>query len=140
MPHEDPDNEQHMLICNVFGFFPSEIEVKWYRNGQEETDQVQSTELFQNGDWTSQIHVMLETEIQKGDDYTCEVHHMSLTSPFRVTWKPEMSDSARNKVVTGIVGIVLGTVFIVVGLVMYIRGRKAQTSFRGPQTEHFIGT
>ncbi|XP_075042568.1 H-2 class II histocompatibility antigen, E-S beta chain-like isoform X2 [Mixophyes fleayi] len=138
--HEDPDTEQRMLTCNVFDFFPSEIKVKWYRNDQEETEQVQSTELFQNGDWTFQTHVMLETDIQKGDTFACEVHHSSLKTPKRVTWHPETSDSARNKKVTGIVGFVLGAVFIIVGVVLYIRGRKVQTTFRGPQSEHFIHT
>ncbi|XP_075042032.1 class II histocompatibility antigen, B-L beta chain-like [Mixophyes fleayi] len=133
--HEGSDTEQHILLCNVFGFFPSEIEVKWYRNGQEETNQVQSIELFQNGDWSFQIHVMLETDIQKEDTFACEVHHKSLKTPKRVTWHPETSDSARNKLATGIVGFVLGAVFIVVGCVIYIRALRAQTISHGPQSE-----
>ncbi|XP_075042033.1 H-2 class II histocompatibility antigen, E-S beta chain-like [Mixophyes fleayi] len=137
--HEGSDTEQHMLMCTVFDFFPSAIKVKWYRNGQEEIEQVQATELYQNGDWTFQIHVMLETDIQKGDTFACEVHHSSLKTPKRVTWHPETSDSARHKQVTGIVGFVLGAVFIIVGLVIYIRGQKVQTSFRGPQCEHYAG-
>ncbi|XP_075042566.1 HLA class II histocompatibility antigen, DR beta 5 chain-like isoform X2 [Mixophyes fleayi] len=135
--HEGSDTEQHILLCHVFGFFPSEIEVKWYRNDQEMTGQDLSIELFQNGDWTFQVHVMLETDIQKGDTFTCEVHHMSLKTPKRVTWYPETSDSARHKQVTGIVGFVLGAVFIIVGLVLYIRSRKVQTLFHGPQSELF---
>ncbi|XP_040181229.1 H-2 class II histocompatibility antigen, E-S beta chain-like [Rana temporaria] len=138
--HEDPHSEYHMLACNVNGFYPSEIEVKWYRNGVEETAQVQSTDIFQNGDWTFQILVMLETEITKGDTFTCEVLHSSLETPARVDWHPQESDSARKKVVTGIVGFVLGAILIIAGVFVYMRGRKAQLLFRGPQTEHFIHT
>lgn len=138
--HEDPHSEHHMLACNVHGFYPSEIEVKWYRNGVEETAQVQSTDIFQNGDWTFQILVMLETEIKKGDTFTCEVLHSSLETPARVDWHPQESDSGKKKVVTGIVGFVLGTMLIIAGVVVYMRGRKAQMLFRGPQTEHFIHT
>ncbi|XP_077340787.1 H-2 class II histocompatibility antigen, E-S beta chain-like [Lithobates pipiens] len=138
--HEDPHSEYHMLACNVYGFYPSEIEVKWYRNDVEETAQVQSTEIFQDGDWTFQILVMLETEIKKGDTFTCEVLHSSLETPARVDWHPQESDSARKKVVTGIVGFVLGAILIIAGVVVYMRGRKAQLLFRGPQTEHFIHT
>ncbi|KAG8538570.1 hypothetical protein GDO81_022420, partial [Engystomops pustulosus] len=122
--YERPDKKQHMLKCDVFGFYPYEIEVKWYRNGQEETKQVQFTEPYPNGDWTYQILVMLETEIEKGDTFTCEVHHSSLKTPHRVDWNPHLSDAAKNKMATGIVGFVLGIVFFIVGLVIYMRGRK----------------
>lgn len=138
--HEDPHSEYHMLVCNVYGFYPSEIEVKWYRNNVEESAQVQSTEIFQDGDWTFQILVMLETEIEKGDTFTCEVLHSSLETPARVDWHPQESDSAKKKVVTGIVGFVLGAILIVAGVVVYMRGRKAQLLFRGPQTQQFLHT
>nr|AMD82123.1 MHC class II beta chain [Rhinella marina] len=136
--YEESHTKQHMLICNVFGFYPSVIEVKWYRNGQEETELVQSTEPYHNGDWSYQILVMLETEIQKGDTFTCEVHHSSLKDPHRVDWHPQSSDAAKNKMATGIVGFVLGIVFFIVGLVIYMRGRKGQTSFPGQQNERFL--
>ncbi|XP_018413623.1 PREDICTED: HLA class II histocompatibility antigen, DRB1-15 beta chain-like [Nanorana parkeri] len=136
--YEDSHSEHHMLVCNVHGFYPSKIAVKWYRNSQEEKSQVQSTNIFQNGDWTFQVLVMLETEIKKGDNFSCEVYHSSLGAPIRVDWQPQMSDSATNKVVTGVVGFVLGSVLIIAGVVVYMRGRKAQMTFRGPQTEHFI--
>ncbi|KAM3911175.1 rano class II histocompatibility antigen, A beta chain-like [Leptodactylus fuscus] len=124
MPHDDPRSVQHMLVCNVYGFYPSEIEVKWYRNGREETEQIQSSELFHNGDWTYQILVMLETEMEKGDTFTCEVHHSSLKTPQRVDWHPQKSESAKNKMATGIVGFVLGTVFLIAGVGICMRRRK----------------
>ncbi|XP_068106301.1 H-2 class II histocompatibility antigen, E-S beta chain-like [Hyperolius riggenbachi] len=138
--HEDPHIEHHMVLCDVYGFYPSKVEVKWYRNGQEVTAQAQSTELLQNGDWTFQILVMLETEMQKGDTFTCEVHHSSLETPIRVDWHPETSDSAKHKLTTGIVGFVLGTVLIIAGVFVYMRGRKVQMLLRGPQSESFIHT
>ncbi|KAG9467149.1 hypothetical protein GDO78_015511, partial [Eleutherodactylus coqui] len=122
--NEPSHTQQHMLVCNVFNFYPPEIEVKWYRNGQEETAQVQFTEPHHNGDWSYQIVVMLETEIQRDDTFTCEVHHRSLEAPHQVHWHPQSSDAAKNKMATGIVGFVLGVVFLIVGAVIYLRGRK----------------
>ncbi|KAM4019130.1 H-2 class II histocompatibility antigen, E-S beta chain-like [Anomaloglossus baeobatrachus] len=136
--YERPHAKQHILLCNVNGFFPSAIEVKWYRNEEEQTEQVEFTEPHHNGDWSYQLEVMLETEIQKGDTFTCEVHHESLKAPYRVNWHPQSSDSAKNKMATGIVGIVLGLVFFIVGLVIYMRGRKGQTPFPGHQNERFL--
>nr|AAZ77713.1 MHC class II beta chain [Sphenodon punctatus] len=102
-----------LLVCSVTGFYPSEIEIKWFRNGQEETAGAVSTELLQNGDWTFQILVMLETAPRRGDVYTCQVEHASLGSPVTVQWEPQ-SDSARSKMLTGIGGFVLGLIFLTV--------------------------
>ncbi|KAM4641013.1 H-2 class II histocompatibility antigen, E-S beta chain-like isoform 2-T3 [Discoglossus pictus] len=129
---------EQLLVCNVNGFFPPEIEVKWFRNGVEETAQVQSTELFHNGDWTNQIMVMLETMLSKNDEFICKVHHSSLKSPLRVYWKPDTSDAGKTKRVTGIVGFVLGAVFLIAGLIIYLRNQKVRTSFGDPQNESFI--
>uniref|UniRef100_A0A8B9R4S0 Ig-like domain-containing protein n=1 Tax=Anas platyrhynchos TaxID=8839 RepID=A0A8B9R4S0_ANAPL len=65
------------LACYVTGFYPAEIQVKWFKNGQEETKHVVSTDVIQNGDWTYQVLVMLESTPQHGDTYECHVHPRS---------------------------------------------------------------
>uniref|UniRef100_A0A8C5Q944 Ig-like domain-containing protein n=1 Tax=Leptobrachium leishanense TaxID=445787 RepID=A0A8C5Q944_9ANUR len=124
---------KHTIICNVFGFYPSGIEVKWFRNEQEQTTQVGYSGPHSDGDWTFQFWVSLETDIERGDVFTCEVHHASLKDPLQVRWKPDASDSAKSKMVTGIVGFVLGGIFIAVGLVLYLKSRKA--ALRVPTNE-----
>ncbi|XP_030403243.1 HLA class II histocompatibility antigen, DP beta 1 chain-like, partial [Gopherus evgoodei] len=79
-PHPD------LLVCSVTGFYPGRIEIKWLKNGQEQTAGVVSTELLQNGDWTFQILVMLEMSLRHGDVYTCQVEHISLQGPIAVHW------------------------------------------------------
>lgn len=74
------------LVCYVTGFYPAEIEVKWFKNGQEETEHVVSTDVMQNGDWTYQVLVMLETTPQRGETYTCQVEHVSLRHPVSQRW------------------------------------------------------
>ncbi|EGW12660.1 DLA class II histocompatibility antigen, DR-1 beta chain [Cricetulus griseus] len=96
--------EHHnLLVCSVSGFYPGHIEVRWFRNDQEERAGVVSTGLIQNGDWTFQILVMLETVPQSGEVYTCQVEHPSLTSPVTVEWRAQ-STSAQNKMLSGIGG------------------------------------
>uniref|UniRef100_A0A674K0C2 Ig-like domain-containing protein n=1 Tax=Terrapene triunguis TaxID=2587831 RepID=A0A674K0C2_9SAUR len=68
----------HLLVCSVMGVYPGGIEIKWLKNGQEQTAGAVFTELLQNGDWTFQILVMLEMSPQRGDVYTCQVEHISL--------------------------------------------------------------
>ncbi|XP_003473759.3 HLA class II histocompatibility antigen, DP beta 1 chain [Cavia porcellus] len=119
----------NQLICHVTDFYPGDIEVRWFLNGQEETAGIESTNLIHNGDWTFQILVMLEVTPQQGDVYTCHVEHPSLDSPVTVEWTAQ-SDAARNKKLTGIGGFVLGLIFLTVGIVMHVRSKKGQ---RGPQ-------
>uniref|UniRef100_A0A8C8UIF0 Ig-like domain-containing protein n=1 Tax=Peromyscus maniculatus bairdii TaxID=230844 RepID=A0A8C8UIF0_PERMB len=81
-----PLDHHNLLVCSVSGFYPGHIEVRWFRNGQEEKTGVVSTGLIRNGDWTFQTLVMLETVPQSGEVYTCQVEHPSLTSPATVEW------------------------------------------------------
>uniref|UniRef100_A0A8D0EZ04 Ig-like domain-containing protein n=1 Tax=Strix occidentalis caurina TaxID=311401 RepID=A0A8D0EZ04_STROC len=74
------------LACYVTGFYPAQIEVKWFQNGREETERVVSTDVIPNGDWTYQVLVMLETTPQRGDTYTCQVEHVSLQHPVSQRW------------------------------------------------------
>ncbi|XP_063095152.1 HLA class II histocompatibility antigen, DP beta 1 chain-like [Cavia porcellus] len=119
----------NQLICHVTDFYPGDIEVRWFLNGQEETAGIESTGLIHNGDWTFQILVMLEVTPKQGDVYTCHVEHPSLDSPVTVEWMAQ-SDSARNKKLTGVGGFLLGFIFLTVGIVMHVRSKKGQ---RGPR-------
>ncbi|XP_075773233.1 HLA class II histocompatibility antigen, DR beta 4 chain-like [Pelodiscus sinensis] len=120
-----PQPHPHLLVCAVTGFYPGVVEVTWLRNGQEQTTGVVSTELLQNGDWTFQILVMLEMSPRAGDVYTCRVQHVSLPGPLEVRWEAQ-SDSARSKMLTGVGGFVLGLIFLVPGLVVYLRNKKGR--------------
>ncbi|XP_037698688.1 HLA class II histocompatibility antigen, DP beta 1 chain-like [Choloepus didactylus] len=123
-----PLQHHNLLVCHVTDFYPGSIEIQWFRNGQEETAGLVSTSLIRNGDWTFQILVMLEMTPQQGDVYTCQVQHPSLDSPVTVEWKAQ-SDSAQNKMLTGVGGFVLGLITLGVGIFMHKRSKKVQ---RGP--------
>ncbi|XP_075773237.1 HLA class II histocompatibility antigen, DR beta 4 chain-like [Pelodiscus sinensis] len=120
-----PQPHPHLLVCAVTGFYPGLVDVTWLRNGQEQTTGVVSTELLQNGDWTFQILLMLEMSPRAGDVYTCRVQHVSLPGPLEVRWEAQ-SDSARSKMLTGVGGFVLGLIFLVPGLVVYLRNKKGR--------------
>ncbi|OCT67837.1 H-2 class II histocompatibility antigen, E-S beta chain isoform X2 [Xenopus laevis] len=129
---------ENLITCFVGGFFPPLIKVTWLKNGIEEGEQVTSSELLQNGDWTFEIHVMLETTIKHGDTFTCRVEHSSLQQPVYLNWEPDVSESARNKMLTGIIGFVLGSIFIIVGFVVYLRSKKTMTHFSAVQNENLM--
>ncbi|XP_074092713.1 DLA class II histocompatibility antigen, DR-1 beta chain-like [Macrotis lagotis] len=120
---------QHLLVCSVTGFYPSKIQVTWFKNGQEETAGIVSTGVMQHGDWTYQILVMLEMVPQSRDVYTCSVEHASLQSPITVEWRPQ-SETAQSKLLSGVGGFVLGLIFLSVGLIVHLKNQKGHT---GPQ-------
>ncbi|XP_036625042.1 DLA class II histocompatibility antigen, DR-1 beta chain-like isoform X1 [Trichosurus vulpecula] len=113
----------NQLVCFVTGFYPGDIEVKWFLNGQEEIAGVVSTGLISNGDWTFQILVMLEMIPKHGDVYTCQVEHSSLQNPVIVVWEAQ-SRSAQGKMLSGVGGLVLGLIFLVAGLTVHLRSQK----------------
>jgi major histocompatibility complex class II len=78
--------DHNLLVCSMSGFYPGHIEIRWFWNGHEEEAGVLSTGLLQNGDWTFQTLVMLETVPQSGEVYTCQVEHPILKSPAAVEW------------------------------------------------------
>ncbi|KYO19810.1 hypothetical protein Y1Q_0016065 [Alligator mississippiensis] len=80
---------------------------------------------MQNGDWTFQILVMLEMTTQSGDIYTCHVEYSSLPGPITVLWEAQ-SDLARSKMLTGIGDFVLGLIFLVLELLVYLRNKKGE--------------
>ncbi|XP_039198629.1 DLA class II histocompatibility antigen, DR-1 beta chain-like [Crotalus tigris] len=121
----DPASPHTMLLCIVRGFYPVEIEVRWLKNGRPEEEGVAFGEELQNGDWTYQLHVMLETQPQRGDIYTCQVEHASLEAPITVQWEPRSSNSAKSKLWTGIVAAVIGVIFFAMGLSLHLKSKKA---------------
>ncbi|NWI18367.1 HB2L protein, partial [Crypturellus soui] len=118
------------LVCAVMDFYPPEIEVKWFKNGREETERVVATDVIQNGDWTYQVLVILETTPQSGDTYTCHVEHVSLQQPLTHDWGAQ-SDTGRSKMLTGVGGLVLGLIFLALGLLVYRRSKKGEWRGRG---------
>ncbi|XP_055983698.1 HLA class II histocompatibility antigen, DQ beta 1 chain-like [Sorex fumeus] len=116
-------NHHNLLVCLVTDFYPGQVNVRWFRNEQEETAGVVSTPLISNGDWSFQIIVMLEMTPQRGDVYTCQVEHPVLETPITVEWRAQ-SDSARNKMLSGIGGFVLGLIFLGLGLFIHYKNKK----------------
>ncbi|KAM3848368.1 rano class II histocompatibility antigen, A beta chain-like [Vipera latastei] len=121
----DPASPHTILLCTARGFYPVEIEVRWLKNGRPEEEGVAFGEELQNGDWTYQLQVMLETQPQRGDVYTCQVGHASLEAPISVQWEPRSSNSARSKLWTGIMGALIGVIFFATGLSLYLKSKKA---------------
>ncbi|XP_040838823.1 HLA class II histocompatibility antigen, DR beta 3 chain-like [Ochotona curzoniae] len=102
-----PLQHHNLQVCAVSGFYPRSIQVRWFRNEEEEEAGVVSTGLIWNGDWTFQTLVMLETVPESGEVYSCHVEHPSVSSPVIVEWRAD-TDSMKTKMIGRIGGLVLG--------------------------------
>ncbi|XP_036624248.1 HLA class II histocompatibility antigen, DQ beta 1 chain-like [Trichosurus vulpecula] len=132
-----PLGHHNLLVCSVNGFYPGDIEVRWFLNGQEETSGIVSTGLISNGDWTYQILVMLEITPKHGDVYTCQVKLSSLQRHAILDWKAQ-SESAQSKMLTGVRGLVLGLIFFGVGLIVHKRSQKGLCYNMGGLNHQFV--
>ncbi|XP_045900515.1 HLA class II histocompatibility antigen, DQ beta 1 chain-like [Micropterus dolomieu] len=106
-----------MLVCSVYSFYPKQIGVTWLRNGKEVKSDVTSTEL-PNRNWLYQMHSYLEFTPRPGEKITCMVEHASLMEPKLCDWEP-MPESVMDKIVVRTAGLLLGLVFVVVGLIYH---------------------
>uniref|UniRef100_A0A8D2LSJ9 Ig-like domain-containing protein n=1 Tax=Varanus komodoensis TaxID=61221 RepID=A0A8D2LSJ9_VARKO len=134
---DDPLSPHTLLLCTAASFYPQEIEIRWLKNGRRATEGVFYGEELHNGDWTYQTQVMLEDTPQRGDIYACQVEHSSLETLLTVQWEPRTSESARRKVWMGIVGALLGLVFVTVGLTCYLRSKKGKGALEGKSSAAF---
>ncbi|XP_048346312.1 DLA class II histocompatibility antigen, DR-1 beta chain-like, partial [Sphaerodactylus townsendi] len=121
----DPRSHHSLLICTAAGYYPSEVTIRWLKNGQEQTEGVGYADELQNGDWTFQNQAMVETVPKRGDVFACQVEHSSLKEPVTVLWEPQMSNSSKNKMWTGVLVALMGVVFGAVSVSLYLRNRRA---------------
>ncbi|XP_032959589.1 HLA class II histocompatibility antigen, DQ alpha 2 chain-like [Rhinolophus ferrumequinum] len=117
--------QPNTLICLVDNIFPPVLNITWLSNGHPVTEGVSETSFL-----TKEDHSFLKMSylafLPSADDvYDCRVEHWGLDAPLLKHWEPEvpppMSELTETVVcalglAVGLVGIVVGTVFIIQGL------------------------
>ncbi|XP_054425148.1 SLA class II histocompatibility antigen, DQ haplotype D alpha chain-like [Pteronotus mesoamericanus] len=117
--------QPNTLICAVDNIFPPVVNITWLSNGHSVTKGVSETSFLSKDDH-SFLKISYLTFLPSADDfYDCKVEHWGLDEPLLKHWEPEiptpMSELTETVVcalglAVGLVGIVVGTVFIVQGL------------------------
>lgn len=115
-----------LLTCHVTGFYPSEIEVTWLKNGALVHSGAINTVLLSDGDWTYQVEELLQYHPVSGDTYTCRVEHSSLEKFVDMDWGVQSTtESERTKIIVGALGFVFGLLILLAGVIMKLRNAKA---------------
>ncbi|XP_066215952.1 SLA class II histocompatibility antigen, DQ haplotype D alpha chain-like [Saccopteryx leptura] len=117
--------QPNTLLCAVDNIFPPVVNITWLSNGQSVTDGVSETRFLAKSDH-SFLKISYLTFLPSEDEvYDCRVEHWGLDGPLLRHWEPDvpapMSELTETVVcalglAVGLVGIVVGTVFIIQGL------------------------
>ncbi|XP_026118853.1 rano class II histocompatibility antigen, A beta chain [Carassius auratus] len=133
-------NKPAMLICSAYDFYPKPIKLTWLRDDKEVTTDVTSTEELADGDWYYQVHSHLEYYPKPGEKVSCVVEHASSHKPMIYDLDSSLSESDRNKLITGAAGVVLGVIMAAGGLVYYKRKHTALIISAGSQCSEPLQT
>ncbi|XP_049989147.1 H-2 class II histocompatibility antigen, A-R alpha chain-like [Alexandromys fortis] len=117
--------QPNTLVCFVDNIFPPVVNITWLRNSKSVTEGFYETNFLSKSDHS--FHKMSYLTFIPSDDdvYDCKVEHWGLEEPTLQHWEPEvpapMSELTETVVCAlglsvGIVGIVVGTIFIIRGL------------------------
>ncbi|CAJ0951327.1 unnamed protein product [Ranitomeya imitator] len=118
------------LHCQVYGFHPRPVDVKWM-NGEDEVHSYKTTHVLPNPDGTYQIRASAEVTPKYGDSYSCYVDHSSLEEPLLVQWEPPQA--SHLTVVITVVSIVLILTPVIAGVILYTsKYRNKGLSVSGP--------
>ncbi|XP_069880110.1 HLA class II histocompatibility antigen, DP alpha 1 chain isoform X2 [Dipodomys merriami] len=114
--------QPNILICYVDKFFPPALNVTWLRNGLPVTEGISEGVFQPNKDYTYHKFYYLTFLPSTEDFYDCKVEHWGLDAPTLSHWEAQESvqvtETTENVVcalglVVGLVGIIVGTVFII---------------------------
>ncbi|XP_066451469.1 class I histocompatibility antigen, F10 alpha chain-like isoform X2 [Eleutherodactylus coqui] len=111
-----------MLHCQVYGFHPRHVDVKWMKNRVDDVPTYETTHVLPNPDGTYQIRVSADVMPGEDDSYSCYVDHSSLGAPLNIVW--EQPSSWVTPVVVAVVVVVL-LVAAVVGFLLYRRNKAS---------------
>ncbi|XP_010332305.1 HLA class II histocompatibility antigen, DM beta chain isoform X2 [Saimiri boliviensis] len=120
--------EPVMLACYVWGFYPADVIITWWKNGNPAIPHSSAQKTAQpNGDWTYQTVSYLALTPSYGDIYTCVVEHTGASEPILQDWTPGLSPTQTVKVSVSAVTLGLGLIIFSLGLISW---RRAGSSTR----------
>ncbi|XP_073498154.1 major histocompatibility complex class I-related gene protein-like [Phyllobates terribilis] len=104
------------LHCQVYGFYPRAVDVKWM-NGEDEVHSYETTHVLPNPDGTYQIRVSAEVTPKEGDSYSCYVDHSSLEEPLLIKWESPRA-FLLAVIISAVVSIILIFTSIIAGVII----------------------
>ncbi|XP_057186415.1 major histocompatibility complex class I-related gene protein-like isoform X2 [Triplophysa rosa] len=109
------------LLCRATGFYPRDINMTLFRDGQLVADhEITGGDLLPNDDGTYQMRKILEISADEKHIYSCTVSHVSLDNKLSL----EYDNRTPLKLVIILIPTVLGLVLISVTVIAIIQAKK----------------
>ncbi|XP_063794291.1 H-2 class I histocompatibility antigen, Q9 alpha chain-like [Pseudophryne corroboree] len=109
------------LHCQVYGFHPRSVDVKWMRNGTDEVPSDEAKKILPHPDGTYQTRVSVEVFLRDEDTYSCYVDHSSLEESLNVLWDPNDNRPPQLGIIGGVIAVLLVLGIAVTGIILYRR-------------------
>uniref|UniRef100_A0A8C5R359 Ig-like domain-containing protein n=1 Tax=Leptobrachium leishanense TaxID=445787 RepID=A0A8C5R359_9ANUR len=119
------------LHCQVHGFYPRDMDVKWQKNGMDVPSH-EAKHVFPNSDGTYQIRVTVEVAAEDREGHSCHVDHASLDQTLTVKWEPQSSSNTLWIVIAFLVGVT--AIAAVVGFIIWKKRSGKKTNYAQTNT------
>ncbi|XP_073403345.1 uncharacterized protein [Dendrobates tinctorius] len=129
-------NEESVLRCSATGFFPIDIEVKWFR-GSERLSDVTMDQPQRNLDRTYSVNstvTITPTEEDREQNFSCRVRHFYLSDPLQVHFQLIYMDrSSAGIIAVCSILVVILIIIIIAGVLWWkLYPRKKVRDIVGP--------
>ncbi|XP_077082071.1 RLA class I histocompatibility antigen, alpha chain 11/11-like isoform X2 [Siphateles boraxobius] len=117
-------NPSSPVVCHATGFDPSGVSITWFKNGQEQYEDVDLGELLPNEDETFQktSSLYVSPDDWKNNQFTCEVEHQGET--IQKTEDEIKSNYRPTKPYFTILCVMGGVIVLVICIVVHIIHKK----------------
>ncbi|KAL8213633.1 UNVERIFIED_CONTAM: hypothetical protein K2H54_067553, partial [Gekko kuhli] len=113
------------LFCQLYGFYPKEIEITWMKDGEDRTAETLTGGVVPNSDGTYHTWLSIEVDPKEKDHYRCRVGHDSLLEPLELAWE-EPASASDLRLLVGIVVGVLNVILLGAAGVAYFTKRRGR--------------
>ncbi|KAM4640870.1 class I histocompatibility antigen, F10 alpha chain-like [Discoglossus pictus] len=136
--HQSDGNTK--LNCQVYGFYPRDVHVKWVKNEVDDVYSEEAKQILPNPDGTYQTRVTVEVTLKEGDSYSCHVDHKSLGEKMMIIpWDPP-----KDNTVYIIIGVIAALVIAGAGIGYFvykkIYGKKSAQYTAAAPSENSSGS
>ncbi|KAL8213492.1 UNVERIFIED_CONTAM: hypothetical protein K2H54_066032 [Gekko kuhli] len=121
------------LFCQLYGFYPKEIEVTWMKDGEDRMPETLTGGVVPNLDGTYHTWLSIEVDPKEKGRYLCRVGHDSLLEPLNLAWEEPASNLWL--IVGVVVGVLVAVLLGATGVTFYMTKCRQKKDYEAASKE-----